>query len=420
MDAVLVDTNVLLHYPQVFQDYKDALIIHISVIEELDRLKDCNNPYIVNKAYRAIKLIMQNEDTIQFYLDMPLEANQEPDDILIYVANKYGYQLLSNDLPVILKARLFNVDCINYYKTEQVYTGIYYLDIPLDDNQYNVEMEHLLKSKKAPHDMSENEFLIIRNTNDTYIGRDGTIIPNVIYIMQYRAGQLEIVATPKSSDAVIQNSFITKISPRNAEQQCLFNLLNNQNVTIVSASGTFGTGKSYILLNYALQALEKGDINKIVYVPNNSFSRDSREIAAVPGNVLEKEMMHMGTLIDIVGIDKINSLTTAEELEITPISIMRGRDIKKAILYVNEAQNLTEDHVQLLIGRCGDGTRIFFDGDIKQTDAVKFKERSGLRQLTELRKSKTFAPLFGCVKLNMVERSKTAMAAAYLNELDFF
>lgn len=68
-----------------------------------------------------------------------------------------------------------------------------------------------------------------------------------------------------------------------------------------------------------------------------------------------------------------------------PISLARGRNIEDSIILVNEAQNLTEEHIKLLVARCGKGTRIFFDGDIKQADSNIFRQKSGLKLLTKLR-----------------------------------
>lgn len=78
---------------------------------------------------------------------------------------------------------------------------------------------------------------------------------------------------------------------------------------------------------------------------------------------------------------------------------------------------MTEDHVKLLLGRCAQGTRIFFDGDLKQEDKDVFRDRSGLRLLMNLRKSEEFAELFSVIKLEKTERSKTAAAAQYLDEI---
>lgn len=106
-----------------------------------------------------------------------------------------------------------------------------------------------------------------------------------------------------------------------------------------------------------------------------------------------------------------------DELEVVPISSIRGRNFSDSIIIVNEAQNLTEDHVKLLIARCGEGTRIFFDGDYKQADSPIFRNRNGLKLLLNLHNSEKFAPIFATVKLDITERSFTACASDYLDEI---
>lgn len=133
--------------------------------------------------------------------------------------------------------------------------------------------------------------------------------------------------------------------------------------------------------------------------------------------MLPKILPYLGTLCDIVGQQQVVQMYENGELELLPMAIARGRNFENSILLINEAQNLTEEHVKLLIARCGEGTRIFFDGDIKQADANIFRQKSGLKLLTKLRFSKEFALLFSTVKLEQIERSKTAQAAAFLDEL---
>lgn len=105
-----------------------------------------------------------------------------------------------------------------------------------------------------------------------------------------------------------------------------------------------------------------------------------------------------------------------EQLEIVPLAYIRGRSFTNSIIIVNESQNLTEDHLKLLIARCGEGTRILFDGDIKQADSQLFRDKNGLKLLLNLRKSPIYSKIFATVKLNKIERSKTAQAAQYLDE----
>ena len=64
---------------------------------------------------------------------------------------------------------------------------------------------------------------------------------------------------------------------------------------------------------------------------------------------------------------------------------------------------------------CGEGTRIFFDGDIKQADSQLFRNKNGLKLLMSLRKSSIFSKIFATVNLTSIERSLTAQAADYLD-----
>ena len=137
----------------------------------------------------------------------------------------------------------------------------------------------------------------------------------------------------------------------------------------------------------------------------------------MPGELLEKVTGFLGPLLDLIGIDMVTEMLNTNKLEIVPINFIRGRSFRNSIIIVNEAQNLTEDHVKLLIGRCDEGTRIFFDGDMKQADSPIFRNKNGLKLLSQLSKSSVFADIFAMVKLITIERSKTANAASFLDEL---
>lgn len=125
----------------------------------------------------------------------------------------------------------------------------------------------------------------------------------------------------------------------------------------------------------------------------------------------------IGPLIDLIGIDRVQKMLMEESLEIVPMSSIRGRSFNDSIIIVNEAQNLTDEHIKLLIGRCGENSRIFFDGDIKQADSNLFRNKNGLKLLLNLRKSEVYSKIFAVVKMNIIERSNTAQAAAYLDDI---
>ena len=156
---------------------------------------------------------------------------------------------------------------------------------------------------------------------------------------------------------------------------------------------------------------------KIVYVPNNAYTANTNDLGALPGDLLDKTINQIGPLVDLIGIDRIKDWINLEKLEVVPIQYIRGRSFTNSIIIVNEAQNLTEDHIKLLIGRVGEDSRIFLDGDQKQTDSNIFKNKNGLKLLLELRKSPIYSKLFATVKLTTIERSLTAQASTYLDEL---
>lgn len=162
----------------------------------------------------------------------------------------------------------------------------------------------------------------------------------------------------------ITNSWIGSIYPKNVEQVCLANALISE-TPITYVGGKPGTGKTFLTHNYAIGELEKEKIKKIVYVPNNSYTQNTLDIGALPGDLMDKIIPLIGPLIDLVGIDQIQRWISEEKLEIVPVAYIRGRSFNDSILLVSEAENLTEEHIKLLLARCGENTRIFFDGDIK-------------------------------------------------------
>lgn len=161
----------------------------------------------------------------------------------------------------------------------------------------------------------------------------------------------------------IQNNWIGSIFPRNDEQVCLVDSLLNK-TPIVFAGGVYGSGKTFLTHNYAIGELERDRIKKIVYVPNNSYTQNTMDLGALPGSLMDKIIPLIGPLIDLVGIDQVQRWVSEEKLEIVPISYIRGRSFNDSIMLVSEAENLTEEHIKLLLARCGENTRIFFDGDI--------------------------------------------------------
>lgn len=100
-------------------------------------------------------------------------------------------------------------------------------------------------------------------------------------------------------------------------------------------------------------------------------------------------------------------------VELQALNFIRGRSYKNCILYCSEAENLTKEHVQLLISRCDEGTQLWINGDYKhQVDDKVFETNNGLKESIERLKGNR---LFGCVELKNVERNKIAGLADLLD-----
>ena len=414
--ALIVDTNILLDFPQIVQDAEaeDDIVILTDVLKELDGLKLSANQDTAYKARRAAVVISRNLSKLNWNDDYE-NINMKVDDKLLLAAQETGSTLVTNDVYLKIKAKLKNTLTKGYGGGDD-YTGVRTLKLATNENKYHPDLTFILENQKLLDEqkpLREGEYLIIKDLSSpikTKYGDDFEVLYTGVNING------KIIEIPKYKN-VIQNQWVSKIVPLNPEQECLFNALSNENKSIIYAGGPFGTGKSFILNNYALQEFERGHINKIVYVPNNCYTENTVDLGALPVELLEKVTGLIGPLLDLVGIDKITEMMNLNQLEIVPINYIRGRSFKDSIIIVNEAQNLTEDHIKLLVARCDEGTRILFDGDMKQADSTIFRNKNGLKLLSQLSKSATFADIFAMVKLITIERSKTANAASFLDEL---
>ena len=112
------------------------------------------------------------------------------------------------------------------------------------------------------------------------------------------------------------------------------------------------------------------------------------------------------------GIEGILSLLNSGKLEVIPLAFLRGRSIRNSIIISSEAENLTKEHIQLLIGRVDEGSNLWLDADCKQRDKVVFSNSQGIEVLIDRLKGES---LFGYVHLVKSERSDTAALADKLN-----
>lgn len=204
----------------------------------------------------------------------------------------------------------------------------------------------------------------------------------------------------------------SKVEPRNTEQKMLFDLLQNRNIPIKLCLGRFGSGKSYLMLAHALNLVQKGEFDRIVFVKNNIQVKDTKDLGALPGEEIDKLMPWLKQIEDHVGAFTFEDMLNQGVIEPVHLGYIRGRDIKNSIIFCDEVENMTRQHIQLLIGRVSSRSELWLAGDLKQTDNINFEKNSGIQALIQ---GLGGDPLFGMVKLLKSERSAVAALADKLD-----
>ena len=274
---------------------------------------------------------------------------------------------------------------------EENYTG--YKLLTLDD--YN--MENFYKGELQLN-LLENQYVIIENEGheavDYYINLNG---------------QLQKLKYP-----ILGNDQITgQMKPRNPQQYCAMDMLKRKDIPIKLITGKFGSGKSMMCIVAALEAIANGDFDQIIFVRNNVQVKDTDQLGALPGNELEKTLPYLMPFADHCGgIEGLMQLIDRGKLQVIPLGFLRGRSIRNSILYSMESENLTKEHIQLIMGRIDEGSQLWMDGDLKQRDKIAFDKSKGIETMVERLKGH---PLFGYVHLIKSERSKVAALADLLD-----
>lgn len=211
----------------------------------------------------------------------------------------------------------------------------------------------------------------------------------------------------------LNTTYAGKIKPLNDQQKLAFDLLQNDDITIKLLLGVYGSGKDFLMVNHAIDLIEKGKYDRIVWVRNTVEVKNSRSIGFLPGTANEKLMPYAGPLSDALGGDVALERAIIDGwVKLEHLGPIRGRSYKRSIIYCSEAENLTKEHVQLLIGRVGEDSVLWLNGDLRQIDDVVFESNNGLRKAIE---RLTGQHRFGVVYMPISERSETAKLADLLD-----
>lgn len=256
--------------------------------------------------------------------------------------------------------------------------------------------------KRMKIDMRTNQYLFIENADGRVVHKqkwNGEEFVNLKY-------------------KPIDNPRFGKIKSLNDEQDALFDLLMSEETTVKLISGKWGSGKTSVAMWWAIDAIDKGKgkYSNIVFIRNNIDVKDTIALGALPSTANEKLKPYAMPIADILGsVTEMERFLEDGIVELVHLGFVRGRSFgsenKGAIIIVDECQNLSSEHVALLISRVGKNSVILFIGDSVQVDKQVFEKNSGMSRIVE---RLTGNKLFGVVQLLKTERSETSALAELL------
>jgi len=168
-----------------------------------------------------------------------------------------------------------------------------------------------------------------------------------------------------------------QVAPKSAMQRRYIETIQNQD--IVFGIGPAGTGKTYLGVAMAVQALMQKQVNRIVLA--RPAVEAGERLGFLPGDLQEKVDPYLrplyDALFDLVDYERVTRLLEKRVIEIAPLAFMRGRTLSDAFVILDEAQNTTSEQMKMFLTRIGFGSKAVITGDVTQIDLPTGK-RSGL------------------------------------------
>ena len=161
-----------------------------------------------------------------------------------------------------------------------------------------------------------------------------------------------------------------QIYPKNLSQETYLLKLNDQQKIIVFAIGPAGTGKTMLAVQWAIDQLKYGEVDKII-ITRPAVSVDE-EHGFLPGTLKEKMEPWTKPIMDVFAENfnqrEIEGFVREGVIETSPLAYMRGRTFKNAVIIADEMQNATPSQMKMLLTRLGQGSRMVVTGDLQQAD----------------------------------------------------
>lgn len=161
------------------------------------------------------------------------------------------------------------------------------------------------------------------------------------------------------------------IRPRGSNQQAYINKINKYEINF--GIGDAGTGKTYLAVAKAVEALLSDKVQRIVLI--RPAVEAGEKLGFLPGDLSQKVDPYLRPLYDglyeMLGVEKTSKLIEKEVIEVAPLAYLRGRTLNNAFIVMDESQNTTVEQMKMVLTRIGFGSKAVINGDLTQVDLPK-------------------------------------------------
>ncbi|HET7112453.1 MAG TPA: PhoH family protein [Pyrinomonadaceae bacterium] len=168
-----------------------------------------------------------------------------------------------------------------------------------------------------------------------------------------------------------------QVAPKSVNQRKYIQAIQEKDV--VFGIGVAGTGKTYLAVAMAVQALMQKQVNRIVLA--RPAVEAGEKLGFLPGDLQDKVDPYLrplyDALFDLIDYERVTRLLEKRVIEVAPLAFMRGRTLSDAFIILDEAQNTTSEQMKMFLTRIGFGSKAVITGDVTQVDLPTGK-RSGL------------------------------------------
>ncbi len=189
------------------------------------------------------------------------------------------------------------------------------------------------------------------------------------YLQLMLAGDQSLVEAPEG--AIVLNTRRADLRGRTPTQNLYLENIATHDITF--GIGPAGTGKTYLAVACAVDALERSAVQRIVLT--RPAVEAGERLGFLPGDLAQKVDPYLRPLYDalyeLMGYDKVQRAFERNAIEIAPLAFMRGRTLNNAFVILDEAQNTTPEQMKMFLTRIGFGARAVVTGDVSQVDLPK-------------------------------------------------